>query len=489
MDYLQRIIAQMNKEETRFFKIYSTRMIEEKGRKDLKLFDKMRGDKADFSDAQAALKIYGKTSSSYYRLKHRLFEDLNSFTVVHNLEKSPVQLLYRDWFLFQVFLGKKEFDIAAFYLKKAESRAAAIENWELLDLIYNSYIRLSEELIHINPEKYIAKQSENELRLRFIRRIDQTIATLRYRLKRSQNLSRSSSTLPSFLNKTLREFMSDEEVRHSKNLQIRIYQAVSQVLLQAHRYEELATYLLTAYQDFSYRQWFDKSNHNIKLQMLTYLANSFYRTGNYDQSIFYSNLLGEEIVKYNKQFYDRYVFFYYNALVLNYMKSDIKKALTLVEKMEAEMKLRKLTYYDQFIYVNKAIAYHWLAKPDIAIRNMVKLYVMDSFKKADEGFRFKIMVAELIMQIDSGDAISYQQRAKQIRKEFEELLTKKPYQREMKLLNLMDYLQAQNFVPDIRFKKDAGKFIVQNTKYKKTDDEEIIDYAQWLSKKIGDAKA
>jgi hypothetical protein len=80
----------------------------------------------------------------------------------------------------------------------------------------------------------------------------------------------------------------------TQTFQIMIYKAVSQLLAYRDS-NELVEYLLTTYSVFNERQWFTKSNHDIKLEMLTYLANSLHRIGKHEESIFYAKQLGENI--------------------------------------------------------------------------------------------------------------------------------------------------------------------------------------------------
>jgi len=484
MEVLNRIIHQMNKEEVRFFKIYSTRMINTPGRKDLQLFDKIRVKKERFNEEAAARKLYGAKMGSYYRLKHRLLANLNEYIVLHHYGKDKIHDLNRDWALYNVYAGKNNFELAFHFLKKAEKQALAFENFEMLDIIYNGFIKLSAELVDINPEDYIEKRKENAARFNLIREMDQALAVISYRLRSTQNFSPENITLTSLLNSALQDFVTDATTKKSRSFQTRIYRAISQILLQRHQYAELSKYVLKTYKKFEREKWFDKDSHDIKLQMLTYLSNSFYRLGNNADSLLYAQLLGEEIKAYGGFQYKKFVFFYYNALILNYMRTDIQRAITIMDSMENEMKQRKINYYDQFIYVNKAIAYHWLNKPDLAIRTLVKLYVLDSFKAAGDALRFQIITAELIMQFDARDPVSFNQRLNFVRKEYRKLLRLKEYNREKTLFVLMDTMMNK---PDYKknkpFLKKVGTFI--NTKEITEDNESaLINYGEWVKRKL-----
>ena len=166
------------------------------------------------------------------------------------------------------------------------------------------------------------------------------------------------------------------------------------------------------------------------------------------------------------------------------MQTDRQRAITIMDTMEEEMKQRKMNYYDQFIYVHKAMAYHWQNKPDIAIRNLVKLYVLDSFKAAGETFRFKILTAELVMQFDAGDGISFNQRLNFIRKEHRKLLKQKEFLREKNLIQMMDSMMNK---PDYKknklFLRKADKFI-KAKEIVEDNESALINYAEWMKRKI-----
>ena len=85
MDILNKIIQSLNKEEVRFFKLYSNRILSNETRKDLLLFDFIRKNGEDYNENKIFKKLYNKNSKNhFYRLKNRVAEDLNkSITIQH----------------------------------------------------------------------------------------------------------------------------------------------------------------------------------------------------------------------------------------------------------------------------------------------------------------------------------------------------------------------------------------------------------------------
>ncbi len=482
MDVLNKLVGAMNKEEVRYFKVYATRITGYSGRKDLQLFDAIRTKGKDF-DEKKIMRRLCENDNAYYRLKNRLTNDINDFLALHNFDASENQSINRDWILFTVCMEKRQFELAYFYMKRAEKKALKLENFEMLDLIYNHLVSISNEMLLINPEEYISLQKENARRLLLLREMDQALAALTYRLRITQNWGRENQVLTNLLEKTLNEFTSNTQINNSKPFQVRLYRAVSQVLLQRHQYRQLLDFVAGTYKTFTNKNWFDKETHELKLQMLTYLVNATFRLERFEESLAYTATLKTELESFNRALKDKFIFFYYNALAINYMKTDLQKALQAIEQMEGEMKKRKISYYDQFIYLNKAIVLYWLRKPDAAIRTLMKLYVLDSFKQTDASFRLGIAVAEQIMQYDTGDKRSFNIRLSQLRGDFKEILYTEDFMREHDMLKL---LELMNNAKDYRRDKKVMALVKKLMKQPAGGEEKegVLSYREWLGKKF-----
>jgi hypothetical protein len=484
MDLLNRIVTEMDPEDIRYFKVYATRMTGYEGRKDLQLFDNVRQKKENYDEQKAMHKISGNNRNAFYRLKNRLINDLNDFIALHHFDAGDMHALNRDWVLFHVYLSKQQLDLAYFFLKKAEKKALVLENFEMLDIIYSHLIRLSNEILLVNPEDYIALQKENAHRLNLLRQMDHALAALTYRVRVTQNWAREDVSLTNLLEKTSKEFTSDAQFTKSQLFQTRAYRAVSQLFLQRHQYAQLLEFVSQSYHTFQQKKWFNKDNHELKLQMLTYLVNAAFEVENYNLSLKYGEIQGAELDAFGGILREKFLFFYYNSLALNYMKLDPAKALKIFEQTEAEMKRRKISYYDQFIYLNKAIVLHWLGKPDAGIRTLVKLYVLDSFKQTDASFRFRIMVAEQIMQFDAGDKKSFILRLNQLKDDFKDLLAGEDFVIERELLSILaEMISSENYFHDKAIISKAKKFLRAPDKRDK-EQAGIINYNEWLSGKF-----
>ena len=486
MDILNNLVNVMNKEELRHFKLWLNSTNASGNRKDIQLFDYIKKTGENYQDEKIFDKLYQSgEKNSFYRLKHRLLEDLGYHLAQFHFGKSETNHLYLLLSLYNIFIGRNKPEIALYFLQKAEKEAMQSENFELLEVIYSNFVKLSSELTEINPEFYIKQQQENTIKLNKIRETDQVLAAVTYRLKLTQNYGRRDTGLLKLLDTTIKEFAKDASIKQSKSFQTRIFKAVSQTLIQSHAFGELEKFMLATYQRFIDENWFDKSNHEIRIQMLIYIINSTFKNRKFRESLDYAETLGEELEAFNKTFYNKYLFYYYNALVINYSQIDLVRALKALDEAEREMKGLKNSYYDFFIYLNKATLLFSQNKNDEAIRNLVKLYLNDHYKKADISFKLKIAVAECMMQYESGDGPSAKKRVEQVIKQFKEQLPLVDFKRERFILKIIPLIIDSEYkiTPNTKIFNEISRFVTSPVK-DSIEDGEVLKYRVWLAPKI-----
>ena len=119
--------------------------------------------------------------------------------------------------LSRVFRQKQKNKVAEVYLKKAEQKAEKTEAYELLNLIYNELIKLSHDMISIDVEYYIEKETNNE-RLRRIHEIDDVLAAVMFRIRSAQNFSGKNAAIIDLLEKTVKKYTQTENLEISDKL-------------------------------------------------------------------------------------------------------------------------------------------------------------------------------------------------------------------------------------------------------------------------------
>jgi tetratricopeptide (TPR) repeat protein len=481
MDTVGSIIHGLNKEEVRFFKLYHSRM-KTGERKDILLFDFIRKNGKEYQEEKIFDKLYESgNKNAFYRLRNRLMSDINKCLLLQHFEEEESLVVINQLALSRLFISKGQIEVAAYFLRKAEAKATSIENFELVDLIYGEFIRLSHELLDINPETYITLRQENQVKIRQLRSIDDVVAVLSYRLKITQNFARSDQSVLELLQRTVDDFLHDPEIRKSPKFRFRIYTAVSQILLQNRDYVALEEYLTKTYREFTRLELFSKTNHDIKLQMLTYLVNSFFKNGKLKSSLQYADLLKDAMEEFGRLHYDKYLFFYYNALVINYSILDKQKAIKVLEDLKENRKITATPFYEIFIYLNLAVLHFDLAQYRDSIRFISKLYQLNSYQNADSSLQLKISVVELMVRFELHDFDYLEYRIRQIKKDFRQFLRQPEFMKEKEFLGIILQLDYSKTIPS---KLNKINQFIDNYKDTSESDDEIINYGTWLSDKI-----
>ncbi len=485
MDHLTLLIKGLNKEQVRFYKLFAGRTQHANERKDISLFDALRKQKADVDDSILHNKLYPNADkNAWYRLRNRLLADLNkALTVLHYDEDEFIHTCNMLG-LFRYFSSRNQLQEAKYYLRRAERAAQKIENFELLDIIYGEYIRLSHESLNINPEGYIEKRKQNRKQQEELRSIDDLLAVVTYRLKTTQNFSTDKNPLLDLLKSSTDDFIKDRDLKNSPLLRFRIYQAVIQVLLQKHEYRSMEQYLLKTFKEFERDNLFNRNNHDTKLQMLTYVVNTLFKNKKLKQSLQWAERLKLAMDEYHQMLQDKYMFFYYNALVINYSILDRIKALEILEDLKDNPKIKSNSYYHLFVHLNLAVLRFDVKEYKESIKNFTRLYMLDGYKTADRSLRFKISICELItrFELQQYDVLEY--KMTQVKKDYKDLLADERHYAERELLGIMKSLPE-----NLPLKKHPNMHkrvtdLVDWMRKNNDADSVIINYEAWLSEKI-----
>lgn len=483
MDILNSVIHLMSKEELRNFKLFALRSHDTEDRKDLQLFDYIRKSGDRFNEYRIVKKLYGGSShkNTYYRLRNRLLTEINKSISLLHWEKDETVIALHFLSLAMLYRKKRHFELAHYYLRKSEGKADRLDNLELLDMIYSEYIGLSFDLMDVNPESYIQKRTENRKTLNRLREIDNILAAVNYRLRRSQNLGNDDTSVLEMLQKTVDEFAQDQEIMADAKFRFRMYDAVSKILLQSRDYVSLESYLLATWAEFSSENLFNKGNHNTKLQMLTYIINALFKNDKIEASLEFVARLEDAMQEYNRMLYDKYLFFYYNSLVLNYSASDFPRAKETLETMLQIDSIAKIPQYEAYIFLNLAVSEYALRNYKAALRDLVRLRHHDTWQGSDLGFRFRVDIFELALRLEIRDYETLQYRLGQFRNDYSEMLENETYAKDR---GLVDFIDRMNESMDVR--KDA-ELVADIQAYLDAyvpDDTEIFKYGEFLRAKV-----
>ena len=480
MNILFEIINSLNKEESRFYKLFAGRTNISDTRKDIVLFDFIKQNGGEYDEQIIAEELYQENKNSFYQLKNRLYKDLNKSMMLQHMSKEKDIFILHFVLLSRVYKRKGNVKLSFHYLQKAEKEAENIEAFELLSIIYSDILKLSYDMISIDVEKYIKKKRNNNEQLNWEQEIDLLLAAVLYRIKTAQNFSKNDESVNEILQKTLDSFSKNEKIPKSPKFRTKVSQVISRILLQQHDFNALEEYLIYTLKEFNRDKIFTKSNHEQKLTMLTYLTNCLFKTHKYKQSLVYAEKLKISMNEYEGFLKDKYLFYYYNSLVINYSLSDKDKALAVLKEAKNNDVIQKLPTFSVFIYLNTALIYYDQNKLSLSAKNLSRLVLQDDFVNIGKSFQFKIHVAELIVRYDLNQTDIIDGKIKYIKKTFKALLKDENFKRDKQLIDIIDLLiYCNNLSQDKKLVKKITELstIIDN---EQADDIDVINYNVWL---------
>lgn len=471
----------MNKEEVRHLKLFLNRTTAKEERKDVLLFDYIRRNGKAYDEDKIIKRLYGNVNkNAFYRLKNRLAEDISKSLLLQYYAHTDLNFILHQLALSRHFHLQQQFFLAQNYLAKAEKKAEKHLHYDLLDIIYADYIKLSHDYPAINPEKFIQKRKENRKQLHRLQEIDDILAALIYRIRVSANYSPENVQVVDLLQKTISDFTSDPDIKDSPVLRFKIYQAVSRILLQQRNYHALEAYLKETFEEFSQEGLFNKSNHDTKLQMLTYLANSLFKNNKLKEALTHCEQLNEAMDEFGGVLRDKYLMYYYNALVNNYSQLNVEKALQILEEAGNNPTIQKNPIYSVIIKGQMAQLNFDLNHFKQANKNLIRMKLDDGFDHLDNGFKLKIHVAELLIRYELQDTDFLEYQVSQIEKDWSELLNQPNYRRQHLMVSIIKRLITVHNPRNDEEVQASIQEILSGATDLESGDMDWINYNEWI---------
>ncbi len=476
MKDLNQIINCLTKDEIRFYKLFVNRTNStSKGiRKDVELFDLLRKNKSDkYSTKDILIKLKISNSNNYYQLKNRIYNDLNNSLTWQHISKDNQSQSFSYILLSRIFKNKGELNISFNYLLKAEKTAIEKELFEMLSIVYSEIIELSHELILIDIDKYISLKKYNINLLREIDQIDMLLAKIMFDIKTKQNFSKSDPTLVTLINDKIKETKNNKFIINSPRFKMRLFKMYSRVLLQNKEYGALEDYLLLSWKEFNEQNFFNRSNHDEKLTLLTYLTNCLHQNNNYKKSLFYAEELKLAMKEFDAYLEDKYLFYYYNSLVLNYSIDNKNKSLEILKIASKNDVIQKMPAYTSFIYLNTSIIYFQQEKFKLSKKNLSRLILQKDFLYLDKAIQFHILIFEILVLINLKDFQAAKEKNQQLLSNFKKIIAAPEYKMDQDFLLIIAKILSKEEC------QDTVKFFLSKHI---SNDSSLINYNDFLKK-------
>jgi hypothetical protein len=478
---LNRLVLSLSKDEVRHFKLYiqkyDTNLSE---RKDLSLFDYVRKQGDKYEEDEIVKDLYGKgDKNSFYRLRNRLIAEINKSLLSQYYDETNLNGVLFHILLSRIFQEKRDFVMAHYFLRRAEKKAISASAHDLLDLIYADMIKISNETLEINPEDIIQQRKENRVILHNLQEFEDILAVLIYRIRVSQNMSKGNMEIMRLLNNTIKEFSGNKELSRNKLFRLKTYQAVSRILLQEQNFKALEKYLVNTYKEFVQDHLFDKNSHDTKLGMLTYLVNALFKNKKYKESIAYADMLRDAMQEYGGILHEKYLIYYYNAMVYNYTNINKYKAIEILLEAQQDPLIGKNKFNLTFVNLQLVLQYFDIKEYKKSNKLMVRVRIEENFRMLDQIFQLKILIIELMIRFELQDFDFIESQIPKVRKEYVEQL-KEPTLERQKLM--LDFLRRAIQVD--RLNRDKQLISLAQVLLEETEtDSDLINYKEWILSK------
>lgn len=483
MNVLFELIRSLNKQECRHFKLLANRTNQSCERKDILLFDYYRNTKNCLKDNKIAKKLYNNNRNAFYRLKGRLLTNLKTSLAIQYINKDHELSIYRKIFVSRLLKTKGNFNLSLSILLEAEKKAKKNNLPDVLSLIYNEIIALSHEKTDIDIELYLGKRRDNKKKINLTQEIDDLLAVLKCKLKKSQKYGENTPILK-IIENTLNEYTTKQDLKKNPELKIKLYYSVSKILFQKNDFHSLEEFLTHRYSDFIDNKLFRKSNHATKLHMLNELVKCLYENENYNASIKRVKELKIAMQEYDKLYYDEYLFLYYNGLSINYSKTNKKKAITTLLEAKNEPVIKHSHYHYFLICSNLAMQYFDTKQLRLAIKTLSRIILHKKFLDFDISLRIKVICAELVIRYEIGDFDYLELKIKKTKKEYKNLIAEKKFFREKILLQI---LQKLIYTTQIKHNQSLFKditLLLSKLNIKQAEEDDILNYNKWILTKL-----
>jgi len=480
MEILEQIIQNMQKEELRFFDIYTSRMRYPEPRKDKLLLKKLRNaSDTDESNMQQALGYNASSANAWYRLRNRLQEDLINSLHLQHIDQDDYSRTVKLICFARLQIEKSAYPLAANILKKAERIAEKAEQFMLLELIYAEYIRMAQKSLLADPVVYSQKRTENHKKLEQINRAEVVLASLNYRLGKNQRFSEEGKSGLHLLEELLQENPENPLLMKSPAFRIRTYLLMSRLLLQRKEYHDLESYLFRTYTEFENEGIFTRKRHELKLEMLTWKINALYYNGKYALAIEIAEQLHTSMRAFQSIAYEKYILFYCNALVINHVGlQQYKEGILLIENLLSDKKQKISEHYRLMIQVNLMYLYYLTQNYRKALRVWHTCTLLEAYKEAHEILKIKLEIAGIILLFENGNTDLVQTKADKFLKDLKK--SKNISKEDLVFFEIVQKL------PEVQAMQNLKTYLSKVKKLTETQNtpEDIIDYRLWLTNKI-----
>jgi hypothetical protein len=448
MDDLKTTLETLNEEDRRELGIFIQRQKKKKSRKDLDLY-KMLLQEKHYKPEQLIDRLYPEDPNpvAYYALRKRLTRHLTDFIMLKRMEEDSTAaatimgLLSLARYLFDARVER----LAWSYLAKAEKLAAANEQYDLLNTIYNLQIEKSDSAYAEDLGQIIARRNQNKIAADEDERANIASSIITQRLQAVRRQGRDLH-FDKIIQEVLQLYNLTEAVSKRPSLLYKLMSIARSAVLARKDFLSFEPYIISQYQETERKHGFIKAHQYYKLSLLYMIAHVLYRNKKFGESVHYlaelNNCLTGEGKSHYATFYPRYIFLMVANLVFLRCNDE---AVALMEKLLYKSKVN-LSQRD-LLTAQLGLSFNYFAQGAFGKANRLLLGIKRSDKWLESTMGrewvLKKKMGELILQYELGNEDLVLNRIRAFERTFKDLLQEDAYHNVKQYLQLIKHMVDQ----------------------------------------------
>lgn len=402
MDTLKSIVKTMKPQEKKDFRtfIHSQKKLEK--RLDLELFDLLtNGDE----DQNIELALYEKPNKvAYHAVRKRLTHKLTDFIVLKRLEEDTTSSssLMGLISLAKYFFERRSEELGWGYLKSAENKAAAAEQFDLLNTIYLLQIEHWHGEFGEDIHTIIEKRAGNKLLHDEDERATIACSLIKKELQKTV-LEGKEVDFEGITRLILSSYNLSNALIKRPKLLYNILSITRSAILAKKDFYSFEPYMIQQYHRAKEQFGFSRNNHFYKLNLVYMISHVLYRNRKFDKSVEYLEEMKEDLYAYNSShimlFYSKYILL---SAAVNCYRGNLPYAIELLTegigdntgRFSAEDKIK--------LQLNLSIYYFMAGELKKSIKTGMSFVHSDKWfeKNLGKEWVFKKQIMEVIIQVE-----------------------------------------------------------------------------------------
>ncbi|WP_046746234.1 hypothetical protein [Kordia zhangzhouensis] len=481
------IILQFAKEEQQEFIKYLSLKNKRQDTKNIQLVKLLL---AKYPSKEIPQKLYGTTNkSAYHGLRKRLWNSLLDFMATQSLthEVSTELEITKYILVARNLLLQKQYKTAYKVLQKAERKAKDSLHFSLLNEIYHTQIQYA-HTTEFAPdlEVLIAKFSTNQQDFLQEEKLNMAYAVIKEQLQKVEHQGVVIS-LNELLQETYTRFDISKEIGLTYKSLYQLVQIINSVAAVKRDYFNVTSFVVDNYKDISNRLKQTDKHLIYHIKVLYLIANIFFRKKRFRESLYYLDIMKEQMMRQKQRFYKdselKYQFLY--ALNHNYLGNAVK-AISILERVKS---LKKYDIEEMLdVYISLIVCYFQQGLFKKAQQLFSEFYHTDKWYEEKVGIEWVIKknLIEILLHIELGNISYVDSRFASFQRSYYPFLKRVEETRVITFLKFVkNYYHTPEKVTSVEFKTT-----VENSfqwKARVEEDIFVMSFYAWLKAKMNKA--